>query len=50
MSVTEAVTWLMNSLTLEYRQLCLREWREKFGDAYADEIELKVKQKWKAKK
>ena len=40
----------MQSLTIEYRQLCLSEWREKYGDAYADEIESKVKQKWKAKK
>lgn len=50
LSITEAVAWIMQSLTLEYRQMCLRDWREKFGDAYADEIESQVKIKWKAKK
>ena len=50
LSIPEAVAWIMRSLTLEYRQLCLLEWREKFGDGYADEVEAKVKQQWKVKK
>ena len=50
LTVDEAVAWIMQALTLEYRKKCLREWREKFGDAYANEIEFKVKRNWKGKK
>ena len=49
-SIPEAVAWIMRSLTLEYRQKCLRHWREKFGDAYANEVEVKVKHLCEAKK
>lgn len=48
-TVEEAVAFMLRSQTREYRAICLAHWRQKFGDAFADEIEERVKQKWERK-
>lgn len=30
----------------EYRRRCLADWREKFGDAFADRVEADVRARW----
>lgn len=49
-TVYEAVDLIMASQTREYRQLCVRHWRKKYGDEFADEIEGRVRGKWKKRK
>lgn len=48
-TVTEAVEFILVSLTREYRQKCLRFWREKYGEEFAREVEERVKKKWSTK-
>ena len=48
-SVSEAVSLVMASLTREYRRSCIRYWRDKYGEAYATEIEREVRKKWNGK-
>ena len=40
----------MASLTREYRRSCIRYWRDKYGDAYATEIEKIVYREWSKKR
>jgi uncharacterized protein YecA (UPF0149 family) len=47
LTVKQAVLWLINSLTEEYRKECLQFWRERFGDRYADEVHAKFVEDWK---
>lgn len=48
-SVAEAVEFVLQSLTREYRAMCIAHWRQKYGDAFANDIEERVKRKWKRK-
>jgi hypothetical protein len=47
LTIQHAVSWLMDSLTKEYRRECLYFWRERFGDKYADEVQAKFLEAWK---
>lgn len=49
-TIQEAVEFVLQSLTREYRQSCITHWREKFGDVFANAVEERVKQKWKTKR
>jgi len=46
-TVKEAVNWMLQS-SLEYRRLCLKHWREHFGDAYTDEVQKQFLIKWRS--
>ena len=45
-SVEEAVAYLLKCQTRLYRSACLHEWRQKYGDAFADAVEAQVRVKW----
>jgi hypothetical protein len=49
-TIAEAVAFVLQSQTREYRQKCLQHWREKYGDQFADEVEERVKRTWKTKR
>lgn len=45
-SVAEAVWLVLHSFTRDYRQACLKYWREKFGESFALEVEKEVHKQW----
>jgi hypothetical protein len=49
-TVDEAVSMLMKSMTLAYRRTCLKDWREKFGDAFADAVASEFRAKFEKRK
>lgn len=46
-TIGEAVDWILRQGNKDYRHRCIADWREKFGDKFADDITAKVKSKWK---
>lgn len=49
-TIPEAVDWILQSITREYRIQCLHFWREKYGDEYADQVEKRVRAVWGKRK
>lgn len=49
-TIQEAVDWLMQAITKEYRQLCIAFWREHYGNAYAERVKQEFLTKWEGKK
>lgn len=49
-TVDEAVAALMLPATREYRRKCIQQWREHYGDAFADTIQTQVEQKFSKRK
>lgn len=49
-TVAEAVSFLLKNDQLTYRRACLQDWRERYGDAFASEVEERVRAAWKAKR
>lgn len=46
MSVDDAVAWLLRQESLDYRRRCLYHWRDRFGDAYADQVQRLFAAAW----
>lgn len=42
----EAVEWVLDSKTREYRKACIRHWRTLYGDEFANQVEARVKAEW----
>lgn len=49
-TIQEAVDWLMQAITKEYRQLCIAFWREHYGNAYAERVKQEFLTKREGKK
>lgn len=46
----EAVEWILASITPEYIRAQLAEWRQLYGDEFADRVRSKARAAWKTKK
>lgn len=45
----EAVDWILTnkqSWARGYRRECIKYWRERYGDEFADQVEAGVKARW----
>ncbi len=40
----------MRSLTKDYRRDCLKFWRERYGNEFADQVQGEVERQWKGKR
>jgi hypothetical protein len=49
-TVNEAVDWLMQSMTREYRRICLDDWCSKYGEKFASQVQEQFLTRWKGKK
>lgn len=49
-TVDEAVDWVMQSRTREYRSKCLAFYRREYGDAFADAVKVKVERLFEKRK
>jgi hypothetical protein len=45
-TVDEAVAWLLQAKTREYRLACLRHWRTLYGDEFSNAVEARVRREW----
>lgn len=48
-TVAEAVAFLLKNDRVEYRRACLQDWRERYGDEFAETVRLKVEAAWRSR-
>ena len=44
-TLQEAAEWLARAATPQYARACLKEWREKYGEKFAERAETMAKKK-----
>lgn len=48
-TLDEAVRFVLQSKTREYRMACLRHWKTLYGDEFANQVEAKVRAEWRSR-